>query len=144
LSGRKKKYKDYGFKPFEKAPIPDNSHIRITMNMMRSKAWKELSAHSIVLYMEMKAKYTGHNENDISFTYSEGEALMNKKTFTNSLDQLIDFGFIKVIRQSWTTRECNIYGFHSMWQHYGTKMFAVTPRIKRKSKLNGGGESNPL
>lgn len=139
----KRKPKDYGFKPFEKEPIPDNSHIRITLNMMRSRAWKELTAHSKELYGEMKAKYNGSNENDISFTYAEGELLMNKKTFTKSLDQLIDLGFIKVVRQSWTTRECSIYGFHTMWQYYGTHKFEVKSRLKRSKKLNGWGENDP-
>jgi hypothetical protein len=142
--GKKRKPKDFGFKHFEKDPyVPDNSHIRITLNMMRSKAWKELSVHSRVLYIEMKAKYTGNNEDNISFTYTEGEELMNKKTFTKSLDQLIELGFIKVVRQSWTTRECSIYGFHTMWHHYGTNKFEVAPRLKRSKKLNGGGENSP-
>jgi hypothetical protein len=140
---KRKAKKDYGFKPFEKEPNPDNSHIRLTLNMMHSKAWKELTAHSKDLYIEMKAKYTGKNENDISYTYTEGEQIMNKKTFTKSMDQLIENGFIKVIRQSWTTRECNIYGFHTMWQQYGRPTFKIIPRKKRSKKLNGGGESNP-
>lgn len=131
----RRKKKDYGFKPFEKEPLSaDNHHIRITRNMMNSKAWQELSVHSKVLYMEMKSKYTGTNQDDISLTYSEGQKLMNKLTFTKSLDQLIELGFIKLVRQSWTTRECNIYGFHTMWQLYGTKNFIVKPRVKRAKK----------
>ena len=129
---RRRKQKDYAFKPFEKEPTSaDNHHIRITRNMMESKAWKELSVHSKVLYMELKARYTGSNENDLNLTYSEGEKLMNRLTFRKSIDQLIELGFIRMIQQSWTTRECNIYGLHSMWQLYGTKNFVVKPRIKR-------------
>ncbi|ANY69735.1 hypothetical protein BBD42_27015 [Paenibacillus sp. BIHB 4019] len=131
----RKKKKDYSFRPFEKATSSiDNHHIRITRNMMESVAWKELSVHAVVLYLAMKTKYTGSNENDISFTYAEGEKLMNKATFTKSMDQLIENGFIQIIRQGWSIREPNIYGFHTMWQLFGTKHFEVKPRIKRQPK----------
>jgi hypothetical protein len=133
-----RKKKDYGFRPEEKVPGPDNRHLRITMSMMESQAWKQLSVHAMVLYLHIKAKYTGHNMDDISFTYAEGEELMNKLTFTKALDQLIDYGFIRVIRQSWTSREPNIYGLHSMWQHFGTDKFSVQPRRKRDApKIKG-------
>jgi len=130
--GRKKK--DYGFKPFEKdVRSADNHHIRITRDMMSSKAWKSLSVHSRVLYMEMKCKYTGNNQNDISFTYKEAAEIMNDRTFTKSIDQLIETGFIKLIEQNWTTRRPNIYGFSDQWKLYGTKDFNVKPRMKRLS-----------
>ena len=129
-----RKKKDYGFKPFEKnVRSADNHHVRITRNMMESKAWKELTVHSRVLYMEMKAKYNGTNDNDISYTYTEGTELMSKLTFTKSMDQLIELGFIKIVSQGWNVREPNIYGFHDMWLHYGTKAFEVKPRSKRSS-----------
>ncbi len=129
---RARKKKDYGLKPFEKdVKSADNHHIRVTRNMMESVAWKALTVYSRVLYIEMKLKYVGSNENDISFTYAEGEALMSKHTFTKSIDQLIDHGFIQIIRQGWSIREPNIYGFHIMWQQFGTKHFSVNSRRKR-------------
>lgn len=127
-----RKKKDYGFKPFEKeVKSADNHHLRITRNMMESKAWKELSVYSKVLYVEMKNKYTGSNDNDISFTYKEALEIMNARTFTKSVDQLIEFGFIKLVEQNWTTRRPNIYGFNDQWKLYGTNNINVKPRKKR-------------
>jgi hypothetical protein len=132
--------KDYGFKVWEKVlEHPDGKHVRITNNMMESKAWKQLTPHAVQLYLYMKSKYNKNNENDISCTYAEGEKLMSKLTFTKALDQLIEHGFIKVIRQSWTSRECNIYGFHFMWQNFGTDKFTVRPRKKRQSNTEKNG-----
>jgi len=127
-----RKKKDYGFKPFEKdVTSADNHHIRITRSMLSSNAWKTLTVHSRVLYMEMKSKYTGGNENDISFTYKEALEIMNDRTFTKCIDQLIDLGFIKLLEQNWTLRKPNIYGFSDQWKYYGTDKFNVRSRVKR-------------
>ncbi|KRE70766.1 hypothetical protein [Paenibacillus sp. Soil750] len=126
-----RKKKDYGFKLFEKSTSADNRHIRITLDMMDSKAWKELTAHSRMLYMEMKAKYTGSNQNDISFTYKEALKIMNDRTFTKCIDQLIEYGFIKLLQQNWTKREPNIYGFSEQWKFFGTSKLDVQVRKKR-------------
>ncbi|WP_339820502.1 hypothetical protein MKZ15_05650 [Paenibacillus sp. FSL R7-0216] len=128
-----RKKKDYGFKPFE-GTSTKGRHLRITLSMMESKAWKELSVHSIALYIHMKAKFNYDNEYNISFTYAEGEQLMTEQTFSKSLDQLNDLGFIKVIKSGWTTRTATIYGFSDQWKYYGTDKFIVTPRPKRKRK----------
>jgi hypothetical protein len=128
----KKSKKDFEFKPFE-STTRTAKHLRITNNMLESAAWKKLSCHAMVIYMYMKSKYNFNNENDISLTYAEGQKLMHKNTFTKAIDELIEYGFIKVIRQSWTSRECNIYGFSSMWQKYGTPEFKIDPRRKRDS-----------
>lgn len=126
-----RKKKDYGFKPFE-GTSTKGRHLRITHSMLESKAWKELSVHSIALYIHMKAKFNYDNENNISFTYAEGQQLMTEQTFSKSLDQLNDLGFIKVIKSGWTTRTPSIYGFSDQWKYYGTDKFNVTPRPKRK------------
>ncbi len=131
MAGGKRKKKDYGFKPFEKSTNADNRHIRITLDMMESKAWKKLTAHSKMVYQEMKAKYTGSNENNISFTYKEATEIMNERTFTKCIDQLIECGFIKLIEQNWATRKSNIYGFNDQWKLFATAKIEVKPRKKR-------------
>lgn len=134
-----KKRKDYGFRPFE-GPGIRGKHLRITNFMMESAAWKDLTIHSIALYVHIKAKFNYSNEDNISFTYAEGERLMNKRTFTKSIDQLIDLGFIKIVRQGWTTREPNIYGFSDQWQRYGLEELKISSRSKRatsRGKIDG-------
>lgn len=100
----------------EEADKKDEGFARISNSMHQSKAWKKLSLQSRYLYMEFKFKYNGKNVNDISFTYKEGRELMNVNTFSKCIDQLLEFGFIKYIRNSPNTRECNIFGLSDGWK----------------------------
>lgn len=100
----------------EEADKKDDGFARISDSMHRSKAWKKLSLQSRCLYMEFKFRYNGKNVNDLSFTYKEGRELMNVNTFAKCIKQLLELGFIKYIRHSPNTRECNIYGLCEDWK----------------------------
>lgn len=130
---RRQGKKNNNFRSFEALGSSDR-HLRLTQSMMLSKAWGELSCHSITLYVHMKLKFNYKNEDDISFTYAEGKKLMSERTFMKSIEQLIDLGFIKIVRQGWTSREPNIFGFSDQWKHYGTDKFNVVPKRKRPSE----------
>ena len=124
----------YEFKLFESASKKPKHYLRLTDNMMDSKAWKALSCQAIVVYLNIKKKYNFTNENDLSFTYKEGLELMNKRTFTRAMDNLIENGFIYIVRQG-LLKQCSIYGLSKEWQYYGTNAFAIKPRVKRMSKV---------
>jgi hypothetical protein len=127
------KAKDYGFKPFQKMPSSNDKHFsKYHDSMFESKAWQALTVHARAVYFEMVRKFTGHNENDISFTYAEGEKLMHQNTFTKAIDQLIDNGFIRIAAHNPHNSKCNIYAFHTAWHNYGTAAFNVVPRARRK------------
>lgn len=131
------KYKtQYDFKPFESESKKPKHYIRITDNMMDSKAWKGLSCQAIVIYMNIKKKYNFTNENNLSFTYKEGLEIMNKRTFTKAMDNLIDNGFIHIVRQG-LLKQCSIYGLSDEWQYFGTNAFKVISRVKRMNKPKG-------
>lgn len=124
--------KDFEFKPFE-SMTKTAKYLRITNNMMESKAWNQLSCYAMVIYLHIKSKYNHNNADNISLTYSEAGKLMNKRTFTKAIDELINHGFIELLEQNWTARRPNIYGLSSMWQHYGTSCFKVKQRQKREA-----------
>lgn len=126
----------FEFKPFESTIKKPKHYIRLTDNMMQSPAWKELKSNAMVLYINIKAKYNFTNSNNLEYTYKEGIKLMDKKTFTKSLDQLIEHGFIHIVRQG-VLKECSIYGLSNEWQYYGTIAFNVKPRTKRVNKTKG-------
>jgi hypothetical protein len=135
-----------------------SNFIALYFDMIDSKAWQELTAHDIQLYIYLRRKYTrkvtngqiwDSNKDNISapeFTtidkngkehkgYTE---FMTKRTFWKSMDHLIDLGFIRLIENRYATRQCNIYGFSDMWQKYGTKDFYIKPEYRRtlKQQLN--------
>lgn len=140
---KKQIYEDF------QASKPTNFMV-IYWDMYDSKAWSELTAKDIQLYMHMLRKYHrkvtsgmiyDSNKDNISVTetttknsigYSE---FMAKETFWKSIDHLIELGFIKLIRNGYSTRQCNIYGFSDMWQKYGTKEFHIKPEwLRMKSQ----------
>jgi len=131
-------------KVYEKWQSNGNSNfIQMFWDMFDSKAWQELTAYDRDLYMRMLRKYqrkviNGYvetsNSNDISMPKSEYEKFMNQRTFYKGIDNLIEHGFVKVIRNGYAAKICNIYGFSDMWKLYGTKEFEVKEEYRRLSK----------
>ena len=120
----------YEFESFE-SNTKTGKYVRLANDMQDSAAWEDLSCFAIRVYLLIKKKYNKNNADDISLTYKEAKKYMNDRTFTKSIDELIEHGLIKIVRQSWTSRECNIYGLSEGWKKYGTPAFECTPRKKR-------------
>lgn len=126
-----------------------SNFISIYWDMFDSKAWGELSAHDIKLYIYFKRKHHRHvlkgivygsNKDNITFpkkTYGDKpdelgyEDIMSQKTFANSIDHLINFGFVRVVQHRWNVRLSTIYGFNDMWKQYGTNKFKVLNKDRR-------------
>ncbi|WP_160676749.1 hypothetical protein [Clostridium sp. C8-1-8] len=126
-----------------------SNFISIYIDMINSKAWKELNAYDITLYVYFKSKFhrkvlngivENSNKDNITFpkkTYGSKldeigyEDIMNQRTFFNSIDKLIELGFIRVVQHRWTIRESTIYGFSDMWKNYGTEKFMIYKKDRR-------------
>lgn len=129
----KDKKKRSEFQSWESKTV-HSKHLRIADNMMESEAWENLSVYAESIYMLMKKKYNRENADDISLTYKEGTAKMTQRRFTAALDELIDFGFIKIVDGGWTVQRATIFAFSDQWKYYGTASFTVKPRPKRIGK----------
>jgi hypothetical protein len=103
--------------------------VMIPKEMIRSEAWKSLSHYSVRTYIEIAAKYNGNNERNLSYTYQEAEMIMNRRTFKKGIDELVEFGFIDVIRSGRLNRVCNLYALSRRWQFYGTSQFVPGQRV---------------
>lgn len=152
---------------------PNGQFRMLYLDMLDSKAWEELTANDIQLYLLMLKKYKrqeskngiayGSNKDNISMTEKDhtdeyGNLIkgylnyMTGRTYRKSLDHLIELGFIKLIKSGYATRECNIYGFNDMWQKYGTKEFDIKSEWFRngeqeniyKRKINEGCQKAPI
>ncbi len=120
----------------------NSNFMQLFHDMFDSEAWQELNAHDRDLYLHMLRKHQrkvikGYieksNFDDISMPKSEYEKFMNQRTFYKSIDNLIEHGFIKVVRNGYATKTCNIYGFSDMWKLYGTENFEVKNEFRRLS-----------
>ena len=113
-----------------------NSHgqfIKITFDMYDSVAWVATGPYAHEVYIALKRKYKGNNEDDISLTYEEGSKLMNERTFTKAIDSLIEHGFIKWKRQGRVWKAPNIYALTDLWQKWPN--IITVPRKKQAQKV---------
>jgi len=140
------KKKKATFESFESLN-PNDRYFRITHSMFVSKPWNHTSIYAHEVYCLMKHKFTRNdskgtnNKDDISLTYSEINGVMNSRTFTKAIDELIEHGFIVINSFGRYSRTANIYGFSDMWKLYGTEKFKV---IKRPVRTDKGVKKKPL
>ena len=101
----------------------DGSYSIIEHNLANSEAFKDLNVNTKWLYMEFKFRFYGDNRRDIIFPYREAIKVMNKRTFTNCRDKLIENGLIDIIKRGGFYHQPNIYGLSNRWKKFGTKDF---------------------
>ncbi len=95
----------------------------ITHKQRETEAFDGLTIHAKWLYLEFRFKYNGENEHNIIFTYQDAEKIMSKSTFIKSRNQLIERGFIDVIKRGGLEKQPVIYGLSNRWKKYGTEEF---------------------
>ena len=138
--GRKKQIK----KVYEPWQSNGNSNfMQIFHDFFDSMAWQDLSAYDRDLYMFMLRKHQRKvirgnietsNYNNVSMPKSEYEKIMSNRTFYKSIDNLIEHGFVKVVRSGYAEKICNIYSFSDSWKQYGTKYFEIKNEWRRVKK----------
>lgn len=139
---RYKKPRQANFKPFE-SRTANSRYARITLDMMNSKAWSELDPFDITAYLYFKSKYFekrtdgSDNRKDISLTYDEMRQQMSPDRFKKSIDNLVAYGFIDIIKHSPHTRDATIYALSARWQEYGTDDFKKHNRVKLSRREKG-------
>lgn len=118
----------------------DKKEVRIPGRMLRSRAFIDLSNTSkfvFILFMHRRTWYiSGKGKNTkriyytrgLMFSYREAEELwsINRRTFRDSIEQLIAHGFIRIEKQGGTLqgkRVPTIYMLVDDWQHFGTPRF---------------------
>jgi hypothetical protein len=86
--------------------------VPIPYRMATSEAWRSLSGSAVKAYVELRRRYNGGNNGDLSLSLNEGAVLLGlgKATVMRSLDELERKGFIKMTeRGSWYGRRATTY-----------------------------------
>ena len=99
--------------------------IMLPNKMIDSKAWQGLSCYAVRVYIEIKRRYNGSNKDNLSYTYREAGKLMQRRTFTKALRELVNNGLIDVIRSGGLYRKSNIFGLSDRWKFYGQENFKI-------------------
>ena len=99
--------------------------VMLPNKMIDSKAWQELSCYARTVYIEIKRRYNGKNDGNLSYTYREGIKIMSKKRFTKALKELLNNGLIDIIRSGGLFNRCSIFGLSDRWKFYGQENFKL-------------------
>jgi len=99
--------------------------VMLTNELIDSKAWKELSCYARTVYIEIKRRYNGKNDGNLSYTYREASKIMHRLTFTKALRELVNNGLIDIIRSGGLYKKCNIFGLSDRWKFYGQENFKI-------------------
>ncbi|MBA7524653.1 hypothetical protein ES705_16794 [subsurface metagenome] len=115
----------------------------VEFKIMESEAFKDIRVHGKWLYIEFKHRFYGDNRKNIIFTYQEARKIMSESAFIKGRNQLIERGFIDVIKRGGLEKQPNIYGISDRWKKFGTKDFIkidikkIFPRIFKKRFKKG-------
>ena len=95
--------------------------VQIFNELLESEAYKKLRHPSFRAYVHIRAKYNGSNGDNLSLTYEEASKIMNIHTYSGAIDQLVELGFIDIVRSGHLYNVCNIFALSNRWKKYGTK-----------------------
>ena len=75
-------------------------YIKIPYTMIRHHAWRSLSPPAIKVWIELRSRFNGRNNGDLSLGLDEGARLlgMSKSTVSRALKELADKGFTKMTK----------------------------------------------
>lgn len=99
--------------------------VRLFNELIESKAWRELSCYARTIYIEIRYKYNGRNDKNLSYTYREGIKIMARNSFAKALKELVNNGLIDIIRSGGLYRKNNIFGLSDRWKFYGQENFKI-------------------
>ena len=99
--------------------------VMLLHELMDSKAWQGLSCYARTVYTEIRRRYNGKNDKNLSLTYKEAEKIMNRHTYSKALKELVNHGLIDIIRSGGLYRKSNIFGLSDRWKFYGEKDFKL-------------------
>jgi len=102
--------------------------VQIFNELLESEAYKKLSHATFRAYVHIKSKYNGENGDNLSFTYKEASKIMNVHTFSKALDQLVEVGFLDIVRSGHLYNICNIFALSDRWKKYDTEDFVKGKR----------------
>lgn len=104
--------------------------VSLSLSLLNSEAWNDLSYRARALYIELKTRYyrkRDHgriietNQNDIHFTREEQKSFYgydDGKIFIKDRDALIEHGFIRTSECNAHRRLPNKYGFCDKWKEW--------------------------
>lgn len=112
-----KKKKQKSFRSFESSEIINDfkePYISLTKSMLNNEKWLDLSYSSKIIYIYMKLWSYGRQEFKFSYSLSL-KIVKSRTTFKKSIDELVNKGFIEIIKISRIPGIGTVYKFSDKW-----------------------------
>jgi len=92
----------------------NNRFVALPYDMLNSSAFQNLSPKAVRIFIEIKRRYNGSNNGEISIGYAEAGkvAKCTKNTAGKAITELIEHGFIKRVKIGQFT--CNLASTYSL------------------------------
>lgn len=131
--------------------------VFLEAELMRSDAFRSLSRWAMQTYLHFltkrvmathKAKQGRNqqrvivNNGEITFSYSEAEKIgIGRREFRNSIDELIDRGFLDITHQGagGRAKDFTLYHLADRWRKWGQPDFQPTKKPRSKDTRQGRG-----
>ena len=97
--------------------------------MIDSEAWQGLSCHASRVLIQIARKHNGYNNGELEYTYSEAEQIMHRNTFAQAITELVERGFIDIVRSGGLNKKKNLYKLSHRWKYFGTPRFKPGKRV---------------
>lgn len=95
--------------------------VAIVKDMLKSEAWLLISNASRVAYIHLKSKCVTAKNDEITLSFKEMERVMDRHTFSRSLNQLEAHGFITKDKRGGLYRKRNYFRISEQWKTFRVK-----------------------
>ena len=89
--------------------------VAIEKSLLASEQWGRLSSKAVHVYILVRQKFNGKNEDDLSLTYREVQNKMSTATFSKALKELLNSEILIMVRPGGIERKCNIFSIRNKW-----------------------------
>ena len=92
----------------------EKRYFRLGATIMASEAMRGLSSSAFKIYCYMRIESGGKRE--FRFPHCKYQSFMSKPTFFKARDELVQKGFVDIVRNNRNLRQANIYAFSDRWK----------------------------
>lgn len=92
----------------------EKRYFRLGASIMASEAMRSLSSSAFKIYCYMRIESAGKRE--FRFPHCKYRTFMSKPTFFKARDELVEKGFIEIIKNNRNRRMANVYSFSEKWK----------------------------
>lgn len=85
-------------------------------DLLQSDAWRSLSPAAVWSYIELRRKYNGMNNGDLSLTFKEVSWQLAPGTYAKALRELQRAGLIAVTQHGGLYKGCSLYRLSQSWK----------------------------